>query len=366
MSHLRIARKLYDCVLELMKEVAEDEDSSDISGYHSDSDSAIMMSGNSPYVSKRARHNFLTRSVRSSSNCSARTRLMIPSTGSSSESPPEQNSTTGTNWDWTNEKSPEIEVTNVCPNCGPQSTLISSQNNRELISAQTELETTKAELERAKSKIEALTKSVTYNSTAQKELSAQRLVRCYGNLYSQGRVNALEALDAIPQLQGADELKSKILFSIVVLAFRSTQALLQQKKEQVKQLLFNHTPSNPSQTELETAITTYLRRTVDSFDISSCITEVSAQLWATLYDYPCLKTCTGLLQYIKDSVRLAWALTNQIPAFILEYEQRTFRRDLHVRFHTSKSDNDQIRTYLWPALLEGAGGPCVHKAVVLT
>jgi hypothetical protein len=50
-------------VLELMKEVAEDEDdSSDISGYHSDSDSAIMMSGNSPYVSKRARYNFLSRS----------------------------------------------------------------------------------------------------------------------------------------------------------------------------------------------------------------------------------------------------------------------------------------------------------------
>ena len=50
-------------VLDLMKEVAEDEeDSSDISGYHSDSDSAIMMSGNSPYVSKRARYNFLSRS----------------------------------------------------------------------------------------------------------------------------------------------------------------------------------------------------------------------------------------------------------------------------------------------------------------
>ena len=48
-----------------MKAVSEDEEgaeSSDISGYHSDSDSAIMMSGNSPYVSKRARYNFLTRS----------------------------------------------------------------------------------------------------------------------------------------------------------------------------------------------------------------------------------------------------------------------------------------------------------------
>lgn len=59
-------------------------------------------------------------------------------------------------------------MTNVCPNCGPQSTHISSQNNRELISVQTELETTKAELDRAKSKIETLTKSVNYNSTAQK------------------------------------------------------------------------------------------------------------------------------------------------------------------------------------------------------
>ncbi|XP_065210500.1 uncharacterized protein LOC135838697 [Planococcus citri] len=351
-------------VLELMKEVAEDEDSSDISGYHSDSDSAIMMSGNSPYVSKRARHNFLTRSVRSSSNCSARTRLIL-STGSSSESPPEQNSTTGTTWDWSTEKPPEIEVTNVCPNCGPQSSLINPQNSRELISLQAELETTKAELERAKARVESLTKSL-HHVPMQKELSAPRLVRCYGNLYSQGRVNALEALDAIPQLHGASELKSKILFSIVVLAFRSAQALLSQKKDQVKQLLFSPTPPSTSQTELETAITTYLRRTVDTFDITPCIEEVSTQLWATLYDYPCLKSCTGLLQYIKDSVRLAWALSNQTPCYVLEYEQRIYRQDVHVRFHTSKNDNDQIRTYLWPALLEGHGGACVHKAVVLT
>lgn len=40
--------------------------------------------------------------------------------------------------------------------------------------------------------------------------------------------------------------------------------------------------------------------------------EVSSQLWATLYDYPCLKTCAGLHQYICDAVRLAWALVNQV------------------------------------------------------
>lgn len=55
-----------------MKEVAaadpgqEDDDleeGSDVSaGYHSDSDSAVMASGNSPFVSKSARYHFLSRS----------------------------------------------------------------------------------------------------------------------------------------------------------------------------------------------------------------------------------------------------------------------------------------------------------------
>ena len=43
-------------VLDLMNEASEtatDEgNSSDLSGYHSDSDSAVMMSGNSPFISK--------------------------------------------------------------------------------------------------------------------------------------------------------------------------------------------------------------------------------------------------------------------------------------------------------------------------
>ncbi|XP_043221769.1 uncharacterized protein LOC122381546, partial [Amphibalanus amphitrite] len=54
-----------DQVLKLMRDVSgdqEESDGSDISGYHSDSDSAIMTSGNSPYVSKSARYNFLYRS----------------------------------------------------------------------------------------------------------------------------------------------------------------------------------------------------------------------------------------------------------------------------------------------------------------
>lgn len=47
------------------------------------------------------------------------------------------------------------------------------------------------------------------------------MVRCYGNLYSQARVEALEKLDMLPQLIDATELKSKILFSVVVVSARA-------------------------------------------------------------------------------------------------------------------------------------------------
>ena len=54
-----------------------------------------------------------------------------------------------------------------------------------------------------------------------RELGGPRLIRCYGNLYSQGRVEALKALDSLPQLKDSSELKSKILFSVVVVSNHS-------------------------------------------------------------------------------------------------------------------------------------------------
>ena len=56
----------------------------------------------------------------------------------------------------------------------------------------------------------------------------------------------------------------------------------------------------------------------------------------------------------------------QVPVYVIEYENRHFRPDVHVRFHSSDQKSDQIRTYLWPALREGISGPCVQKGVVIT
>ena len=40
--------------------------------------------------------------------------------------------------------------------------------------------------------------------------------------------------------------------------------------------------------------------------------EVCSQIWATLYDYPCLKSCDGIIKYVNECVRVAWGLVNQV------------------------------------------------------
>ena len=44
------------------------------------------------------------------------------------------------------------------------------------------------------------------------------LVRRYGNLYAQARLDTLDSLDTLPDLANAEELKSKLLFSVVVVS----------------------------------------------------------------------------------------------------------------------------------------------------
>ena len=44
------------------------------------------------------------------------------------------------------------------------------------------------------------------------------LIRRFGNLYSEGRVDAFDALDALPEMAEFDDLKGKLLFSVVVVS----------------------------------------------------------------------------------------------------------------------------------------------------
>ena len=90
------------------------------------------------------------------------------------------------------------------------------------------------------------------------------------------------------------------------------------------------------------------------------------QLWTTLYDYPSLKHCHGLVTYIEECVRLAWALSVQTPPLVIEYDTWQFDDSKFTRFHSSNPESVYVKAIVWPALLEGEGGVCVFKGIVIT
>ena len=59
----------------------------------------------------------------------------------------------------------------------------------------------------------------------------------YAELYSKVRVRTLASLDALPELRAAGELKNKLLFSVVVLAFRAAKQSIAATKLQVRKAL---------------------------------------------------------------------------------------------------------------------------------
>ena len=45
-----------------------------------------------------------------------------------------------------------------------------------------------------------------------------QLIRHYGNLYSEARLDAYDALDDLPEIKDFDDLKGKLLFSVIVVS----------------------------------------------------------------------------------------------------------------------------------------------------
>lgn len=76
-----------------------------------------------------------------------------------------------------------------------------------------------------------LDRGVRFENVAMGERRPTALIRRYGNLYAQSRVDTLDALDSIPELEHAHDLKSKILFSAVVVSImlKNTRLILPYK-----------------------------------------------------------------------------------------------------------------------------------------
>ncbi|XP_015924662.1 uncharacterized protein [Parasteatoda tepidariorum] len=382
-------------VLELMKELGDDGDedtsSSDISGYHSDSDSAIA-SLQSPGC---RRYNLMYRSVRLHSRNSAGSSNPDNRSCESGRSsrikqqpqPKTMNRNPNNPFNSSATCKPDCSISIYVPDAHSSIPSEHAVNYWQVSTLQKEIETLRSELDYAKVTItnlqereqklkcrlaeqaqKMLERGSKFENVSLGERRPSALVRQYGSLYAQARVDTLDALDALEPLKNADELKTKILFSVIVLSFRSIQSSLSSLREEIFTLLQvnESTEQDPALKDIETCVTVYLRKTSETFDLTKNVNEVCSQIYATLYDYPCLKKCSGLVKYAKDCVRLAWCLCNQNPPYLIDYETRTFRRDYHMRFHTSNQKSDAIKSYLWPTLVEGENGPCVHRGVVLT
>ncbi len=77
---------------------------------------------------------------------------------------------------------------------------------------------TDLERERRKTTLSGSGGTLSGNSGGTEVRSAAALVRKYGELYAQTRLDTLESLDRLPELDNLDDLKSKLLFSVIVVS----------------------------------------------------------------------------------------------------------------------------------------------------
>jgi len=267
-----------------------------------------------------------------------------------------------------------------------------------------------------------------------------QLIERYSQLlYCELRPDAMDALDDIVGVSEQDDLdliaqisdspdseaiahstdlKQKILFSIVVLSFRSVQRSIEDSTRQIFVLLgvsdnpeemggdaerktsaggvsfsledkgsnsstptgspsdspvhklsvssSNRLSTNEDELELQKIVTEQMRKTAASRNIEPNYTEVCEQLFQTLFDYPSLKTCKPLLTYIKECCKLAWLLLLSNPSYHINYHQTHFDSTFMNRFYSSDMDREEIASFIWPALVEQSTGHCVSKAIVIT
>ncbi len=105
------------------------------------------------------------------------------------------------------------------------------RTRRSLFAAQDSENNLKADLAEAKKRSLTLEKMIKSNSTsvsstASVSASAVQLVKRYGDLYSQLRLETLDALDKMAELVNSEELKNKLLFSVVVVSLTSVNFVI--------------------------------------------------------------------------------------------------------------------------------------------
>ncbi|XP_070539796.1 uncharacterized protein [Ptychodera flava] len=202
------------------------------------------------------------------------------------------------------------------------------------------------------------------------------LIHAYTKLYTDARQDALDALDELSDLEqfdDTDDIKTKLLFSVIVLSFRCCQVEVEELLSNLIQAArvpntggaIHSNPHSQYVKEMEHTTMRYLYKTSQTYDTTIIVEKVCSHLFNTLHDYPSLRMSSSLKSYIATCVRVAWQLSTHTPSYIIDYDSKEFSHALHQRFHRDDSSK-KIKCYLWPALLDASTMKCVHKGVVIT
>merc|ERR1719330_121231 len=98
------------------------------------------------------------------------------------------------------------------------------------------------------------------------------------------------------ELRQAEELKSKLLFSIIVLSFRSVHKIVSELKQRVFTILQIPGGSTPSEhvAELQRSVESYLSQCHDNYNMAGICEDVMSQICSTLFDHPSIRQCAQL------------------------------------------------------------------------
>ncbi|XP_065188420.1 uncharacterized protein LOC135819184 [Sycon ciliatum] len=221
-----------------------------------------------------------------------------------------------------------------------------------------------------------------------------QLIEQFADLYSQSRV---EVLDALAEVDGdtlgmpstdddVDQWLARFIIHVVEVCFVVARQTAKQRVQGVMEVLTTsrtHT-SIPSsighgggaegvETDLQTrhlevALRGYMRdqHWPQSDHIDNATHAVLESVWQSYPDSRKLESYPELIQFIQESLSLAWRLSLQVPEIYPFTEAQFYLPDMFNHFYMSDLSSTYIQYYLWPALVQGTERVVLAKGVVVT
>jgi len=214
--------------------------------------------------------------------------------------------------------------------------------------------------------------------TSQHIIAQHSSVEQYAAMFHTQRKQVLNELNQLPELANQHRLQMKIMFTVVVLSYRSVVDQVEAYDTNVFRALcvneHDHALFDDQLTAIRRSVHALLQARALAQHAMDNAKQVTSQIWHTLFDYPSLKTCIRFNRFILDCVNCIWQLyvgtssdeNLKSKQYILSYDEQVFDSERHIRFTGASQRESLIKRYLWPAPVDVDTMRVVHKAVVIT